>query len=247
MSGALTFGALRPVEARTGEFRPDERALTAERWGLVIDVDKYNRLAGREKIAAACHRAHNVPAMPETKTEIKWIWEDDFAHSFAEMENPYLSDRIEEMRFPVLCNHCEEPACVKVCPTKATFQRPDGIVNMDYHRCIGCRFCMAGCPFGARSFNFFDPRPYIAEVEPNYPTRTGGVVEKCTFCVERLAAGLPPHCVEAAEGAIIFGDLNDPASAARKALAAGFAIRRKVELGTGPCVYYLLGGGDGDA
>ena len=106
---------------------------------------------------------------------------------------------------------------------------------------------MAACPFGARSFNFGDPRPYIKEINPEVPTRTKGVVEKCTFCVERLEKGLPPACVEASNGAILFGDLNDPDSDVRKILTGNFAVRRKVELGTGPSVYYVIRGGEAGA
>ncbi len=140
----------------------------------------------------------------------------------------------------MLCNHCESPACVRVCPTKATFRRKDGIVVMDYHRCIGCRYCMAGCPFGARSFNFMDPRNHIAKVNPTFPTRMRGVVEKCTFCSELLAVGKMPLCVEASNGAIAFGDLTDPESSVRKLLAENFTLRRKPTLGTEPSVYYIL-------
>jgi len=114
--------------------------------------------------------------------------------------------------FVALCNHCTNPPCVRVCPTKATFKRAeDGIVMMDFHRCIGCRYCMAGCPYGARSFNFRDPRPYIkTELNMKFPTRERGVVEKCNFCAERLADGLLPACVEACKaGALSFGDLAD--------------------------------------
>jgi len=111
---------------------------------------------------------------------------------------------------------------------------------MDPHRCIGCRYCMAGCPFGARSFNFRDPQPYVKDVNPEFPMRTRGVVEKCTFCTERLAQGKLPACVEASEGAMIFGDLNDPDSPVRQALSKNFTIRRKPTLGTQPGVYYII-------
>jgi molybdopterin-containing oxidoreductase family iron-sulfur binding subunit len=131
---------------------------------------------------------------------------------------------------------------VRVCPTKATYKRPDGIVMQDMHRCIGCRFCMAGCPFGARSFNFYDPRPYIKEMNMEYPTRTKGVVEKCTFCFERLAVGLKPACAEASNGAMVFGDLKDPKSEVRELLRTNYSIRRKPELGTLPSVFYIVGG-----
>ena len=111
---------------------------------------------------------------------------------------------------------------------------------LDYHRCVGCRFCMAACPYGSRSFNFMDPRPHVKDLNPAYPTRMRGVVEKCTFCAERLEKGQMPACVEVSNGAIMFGDLNDPNSLVRKVLANNFSIRRKPELGTDPGVYYII-------
>ena len=149
----------------------------------------------------------------------------------------------------VLCNHCDNPPCVRVCPTRATFKLQDGITMQDMHRCIGCRFCMAGCPYGARSFNWTDPRR-ASNLKPDvpnreYPTRMKGVVEKCTFCSERLQAGKLPACVEAApKGGILFGDMEDPNSEVRKIVTNTYTIRRKPDLGTGPAVYYLIGGGD---
>ncbi|HJD96506.1 sulfate reduction electron transfer complex DsrMKJOP subunit DsrO, partial [Mailhella massiliensis] len=132
------------------------------------------------------------------------------------------------------------PSCVRVCPAGATYKTGDGLVAIDYHRCVGCRFCMAACPYGSRSFNFQDPRPFIKDLNPAYPTRMRGVVEKCTFCAERLEKGLMPACVEASNGAIMFGDLNDPNSIVRRVLAKNFSIRRKPELGTDPGVYYII-------
>jgi molybdopterin-containing oxidoreductase family iron-sulfur binding subunit len=112
---------------------------------------------------------------------------------------------------------------------------------MDWHRCIGCRYCIAACPYGSRSFNWVDPRPYLNELNPDFPTRTKGVVEKCDLCEERLADGELPACVEACPaGALHFGDLGDPASSVRKLLEERFAIRRKPGLGTEPQVYYLV-------
>lgn len=220
---------------------------SARHWGMVIDVSKFQTAADYQRVAAACHAYHNVPEIDDSKQEVKWIWKEDFEHTFAELGSRYLSEEIKAQDFPVLCNHCENPPCVRVCPTKATFKRADGIVAMDYHRCIGCRFCMAACPFGARSFNFVDPRLYLKEVNPDVPTRTKGVVEKCSFCMERLDKGLQPLCVEASRGGIVFGDLEDPDSAVRKILGENFAIRRKVELGTGPSIYYVFGGGSAGA
>ena len=121
---------------------------------------------------------------------------------------------------------------------------------MDQHRCIGCRFCMAACPYGVRSFNWGDPRKAPKALNPNfptnpeYPTRTAGVVEKCNFCAERLAKGTLPACVEAAgkeaKNALTFGDLSDRESEVRELLRLHYTIRRKPELGTGPNVYYIV-------
>jgi molybdopterin-containing oxidoreductase family iron-sulfur binding subunit len=215
-------------------------------------MKKLNEATAR-KCIEACNKVHNVPSLdnplnpkdkvsPEDKVrwEVKWIWTEHYHNAFPGTEYPYLTDKVGHLNFLLLCNHCENPPCVRVCPTKATYRRPDGIVMMDMHRCIGCRFCMAGCPFGARSFNWRDPRPFIKDVFQEYPTREAGVVEKCTFCEERLARGQLPACVVAANGALIFGDLTDEKSKAREALKTNFTIRRKPFLGTNPQVYYIV-------
>ena len=98
---------------------------------------------------------------------------------------------------------------------------------------------MAACPYGSRSFNFRDPRGFIGEINPGFPTRMKGVVEKCNFCAERLAVGQMPACVEASNGALVFGDLRDPDSEVRELLASNYTIRRKQGLGTGPQIYYI--------
>ena len=99
---------------------------------------------------------------------------------------------------------------------------------------------MAACPYGARSFNFRDPRPFIGEQNLEFPTRSMGVVEKCNFCAERLAIGKQPLCVEASKGILTFGDLEDPASSVRELLKSNYTIRRKEALGTEPSVYYIV-------
>jgi molybdopterin-containing oxidoreductase family iron-sulfur binding subunit len=123
----------------------------------------------------------------------------------------------------------------------------DGIVMMDEHRCIGCRYCMAACPYGARSFNFVDPRPLLEQegrLHDRFPSRTKGVVEKCNFCADLLAEGKPPACVasckERGGGALLFGDLNDPGSEVVRVLRQSYTIRRKLSLGTEPHVFYLV-------
>jgi len=99
---------------------------------------------------------------------------------------------------------------------------------------------MAACPFGARSFNYRDPRPFIKEINNEYPTRMKGVVEKCNFCAERLALGQLPACVEVSEGGLTFGDLYDPESEVRELIRTHYTIRRKQVLGTEPSVYYIV-------
>ncbi len=224
------------------EFKTNSDALTAKRWGMVIDTRKIESSDDLEPIINACNKIHNIPEIKNYKHEIKWIWEEEFKHAFPTKENKYLNERIQDLPFLVLCNQCENPPCVKACPTKATFQRDDGIVLMDFHRCIGCRFCMAACPYGSRSFNFIDPKEHIKSdvYNPEFPRRTKGVVEKCNFCAERLAVGKKPACVEASNGAIIFGDLEDPDSEIREVLNSNYTIRRKQGLGTGPSIFYIL-------
>lgn len=246
-SGATAFSGAAQAMVSPGTYEPGPKELKAKRWAMVIDTRTFRTADDYKAIIMACHSVHNVPdirskADGHEDQEIKWIWTDSYKHAFPDDLNEHLADRVKKRPFPLLCNHCTNPPCVRVCPTQATYQLPNGIVTMDYHRCIGCRFCMAGCPYGARSFNFVDPRGYLSDPVPNpeYPTRMIGVVEKCTFCVERLAKGLMPACVEASEGRILFGDLNDPESAVRKALAENYSIRRKPNLGTQPGVYYIV-------
>jgi len=215
--------------------------LNAKRWAMVIDTTRLHTEEDIAKLAKVCHAIHNVPNI-KGKQEVKWLWSAPYSQTFPEQENPHLADEVHHRMFPLLCNHCENPPCVRVCPTKATYQRPDGIVAMDYHRCIGCRYCMAGCPYGSRSFNWGEPREGLdlSKLNPEFPTRMRGVVEKCNFCVERLSVGKLPACVEASEGAIVFGDLTDPNSDVRKVLRERFTIRRKPAVGTEPGVYYII-------
>jgi len=243
---ALGLG-VRPVievlasgEAAQPTVMKGENVLTAKRWAMVIDTRKFESEEDLEPMIAVCNKLHNVPKLANKRHEIKWIWTEEFKHTFPTQEHEFLDERVKHLPFLALCNHCEKPACVRACPTKATFKRADGIVLMDFHRCIGCRFCMAACPYGSRSFNFRDPRPFIAETNPKFPTRMRGVVEKCNFCAERLAVGKLPACVEVSNGAMICGDLDDPDSKVRKLLKSNFTIRRKPALGAGPSVFYIV-------
>ncbi|MCL6472238.1 MAG: 4Fe-4S dicluster domain-containing protein [Firmicutes bacterium] len=248
LGGMTIVDAIMNDNAEAAQYTPEPGALVAKQWAMVIDVRKFKTEEDYKRVINACNSIHNIPDFGESKDEVKWIWTDTFEHAFPEQQEPELmQESLKELPFLLLCNHCKNPPCVRVCPTKATFKRSDGIVMQDMHRCIGCRFCMAACPYGSRSFNWKDPRPHIKNENPDYPTRTKGVVEKCTFCVERLAKGLMPACVEASNGAILFGDITDPNSEVRKALSSNYAIRRKPELGTGPNIYYIIGGGSDNA
>lgn len=224
---------------RDGTLSVPAGAYSAKRWAMVIFTRQMADPVLQQKVADACHNYHNVPSITGPK-EVKWLWTDTYTATFPEQASNFPAKAVRERRYLLLCNHCENPPCVRVCPTQATFKREDGIVVMDYHRCIGCRFCMAGCPYGARSFNFSNPQDSVARPNPAFPMRTRGVVEKCTFCSELLSKGQMPLCVDASEGAILFGDLLDETSSVRKALEENAAIRRKPSLGTQPGVYYIL-------
>jgi Fe-S-cluster-containing dehydrogenase component len=232
-----------PVTAAAGPFTANPGALIGKQWAMVVDMKKCweKGKEGCKDCILACHKVHNVPEIGNIKEEIKWLWTEHYENAFPGEESPYMPDFIHGKPFMVLCNHCSNPPCVRVCPTQATFKRPDGITQMDFHRCIGCRYCMAACPFGARSFNFKEPRPFVKDVDPTFPTRERGVVEKCNFCAERLEVGKLPACVTACKvGALAFGDLENPKSDVRKLLATNFTIRRKAVLGTQPNIYYIV-------
>lgn len=240
LGGSLVLEQFWQKGLAASETVANDQGLKGKRWAMVVDVEKFRTESDYQKVIDACIQAHNIPQFENTKDEIKWIWEESYEHTFPDQDNQYLEKSLKDKPFLVMCNHCDNPPCVRACPTQATFKRPDGIVAMDYHRCIGCRFCMAACPFGARNFNFRDPRPFIKNINPNYPTRSKGVVEKCTFCVERLEQGLLPACVEVSNGAIAFGDLENPDSDVRKLIETHYTIRRKPELGTQPSIYYIV-------
>ena len=146
---------------------------------------------------------------------------------------------------PMACQHCDNPACVKVCPVGATYKDPEtGIVRQDYDKCIGCRMCMGACPYtGVRSFNWEEPA-YAADValgDAAVAPHEKHVVEKCTMCWHRIARGETPACAAGCVGyAITFGDLNDPESEISKLVASRESVQMLPEMGTKPNVYYLV-------
>ncbi len=142
------------------------------------------------------------------------------------------------------CNHCDNPPCVKVCPTGATYKdNKDGLVLMDYDKCIGCRLCVVACPYNARRFNWWQGDVAPEDTNALVPTRPMGVVEKCTFCVHRTRRGKLPRCVEVCPvRARHFGNLNDPESEVSKILQSNMSFRLLEELSTNPRIWYITRG-----
>lgn len=210
------------------------RGVPGRRWLMVIDLAACD---GCGKCSEACVKSHFVP----TDREYLRI----FKMQNAESEAPYW--------MPRPCFHCDNPPCTRVCPVGATFKRQDGIVLIDNERCIGCRFCMAACPFSARVFNWsppVDPAAALAKgysAEWGYPRRVG-TVEKCDFCADMAREGQLPHCASVcAMAAVWFGDENEDAVTNSKGdtmrlsklLRDRAGYRYMEELGTKPRIYYL--------
>jgi molybdopterin-containing oxidoreductase family iron-sulfur binding subunit len=244
--GDVVVGTTSEANAATGH-ATEARGKT--RWAMVINVAECHKQGDCNKCAEACHLAHNVPDFGKgSPHEVKWIWKAAYENVFPDQTNEYNAKRLAGKPVLALCNHCENPPCVRVCPTKATWKREDGIVAIDMHRCIGCRFCIAACPYGSRSCNWVDPNKaknlVNGPTNENYPMRTMGVVEKCTFCIERVEVGMQPKCVEVCPAkAMRFGNLEGSRPedlAVKEWLESYQTIRRKPALGTGPEVFYII-------
>ncbi len=170
--------------------------------------------------------------------------------STEDAQNYYQDDAVPDKDYfymPVQCQQCEKPPCVKACPVRATFRDHAGVVLIDYNWCIGCRMCQLACPYHARRFNWGEPNLPHEEMNPkthyfgNRP-RMRGVMEKCTFCVQRTREDRDPACLEACPvGARKFGNLLDPESDVRKVLATKRVFRFKEEFGTYPKFFYYMG------
>lgn len=223
------------------------KAMPNVKFGYGLDL---SRCIGCRRCVYACVKENNQSRTPQThwitvlrfKQGEKWI---DLENS----EKYYSAEGVPEPdRFymPVQCQQCENPPCVKACPTQATWKEPDGIVVIDYNWCIGCRYCMSACPYGARRFNW--ARPSIPDNELNTEThylgnrpRFKGVVEKCTFCIQRTRNGKLPACVEVCPvGARKFGNLLDPNSEIRYLISKKRVFRLKEDINTNPKFYYFF-------
>ncbi|MGO9743686.1 MAG: sulfate reduction electron transfer complex DsrMKJOP subunit DsrO [Roseiarcus sp.] len=202
------------------------KASPSRRWGLIIDVGKC--ADGCDKCVTACRTENGWGADPgPADIQPQWIRKVELKDAKSGATRA----------LPVMCQHCASPPCVDVCPTGASFKRPDGIVLVDKHICIGCRYCMMACPYKARSF-VHEP---IEDQKPWAP-RGRGTVESCTLCVHRIDAGRLPACVETcnaeAGGAMMFGDLADPDSDISRAVASRASAQIRADLGLDPGVRY---------
>ncbi|MDH5750286.1 MAG: 4Fe-4S dicluster domain-containing protein [Rhodospirillales bacterium] len=205
--------------------QPGKPASSKVRWGMLIDTRKNQN--GWQHMIDACRKENGWQGHGRPETDPQWIREVNLkdkktgaAHSL-----------------PVMCQHCENPPCVDVCPTGASMKRADGIVLVDRHTCIGCRYCMMACPYGARSF-VHEP---VTDQKPHMP-RGKGTVESCTLCVHRIDQDRVPACVEAdwrdGNNAILFGDLNDPESNIAREVARYVTSRIRADLGVEPGILY---------
>lgn len=200
--------------------------------GILIDL---TRCIGCQTCSIACKMQNNVPQ--------NMLWNRVLTEGADVVDGssgtyPALS----KVYVPVACQHCENPACMKVCPTGSTYKDEKGRVQIDYEKCIGCRMCMAACPYNARVFNWNEP---VRDPDFNYgdrevPVRHRGVMEKCTLCKERTDRGEDPFCVRSCmTRARVFGDLDDPTSEIFRRVTKGNATRLLEEKGTAPQLYYV--------
>ncbi|OSM05338.1 putative 4Fe-4S ferredoxin [Magnetofaba australis IT-1] len=198
---------------------------------MLIDVTKCTEEC--TGCSDACAKENNIPQIEDKDRQIQYI---------RKLKIEDKAGKKPPISLPVLCNHCEHPPCEHVCPTSATFIRKDGLVLVDKHRCIGCRYCMIACPYKARSLVYQENETPVAELNGETPIRAAGVVEKCSFCVHLIDKGELPACVQSCNqshgGAMMFGDLNDPNSEIAKKVAEVKSLTLRADLGLKPHVHY---------
>jgi Fe-S-cluster-containing dehydrogenase component len=197
------------------------------RYGMVIDLKK---CVGCTACAMACKAENGTPP---------GVWWNKIL-----MGERGQGTSARRTYLPMLCMHCEQAPCVQVCPTGASYKRPDGIVVVDYGKCMGCKYCEVACPYDARTVAelkpYYEKFGFTPYEQMMYAKHQAGVVEKCTFCVDRVAQGQEPACVAAcAAAARHFGDLNDPNSEVSRLIVQRKGYQLLPELGTNPSVYYL--------
>jgi molybdopterin-containing oxidoreductase family iron-sulfur binding subunit len=221
--GVMLYGIAGPGTAAA---RAAGKAASSDvRWGMLIDLSRCD--SGCEECVLACNTENGITGNGRRATDAQWIRK-------VNLRDPATG---ASRSLPVMCQHCAEPACVDVCPTGASFKRADGIVLVDKHICIGCRFCMMACPYKARSL----VHETVEDQKPHAP-RGKGTVESCTLCVHRVDAGRLPACVEACAktggAAMLFGDLNDPDSDISRRVATYATQQIRADLGMDPGVRY---------
>lgn len=243
------------LEARTERqygVRPtirDIKPLDGVEFGYALNL---TRCIGCRKCAHACLMENNQSRDDAEDLEMSYIRVLEMNTGAINLEtssvyyDPESVPQKGKYYMPVQCHQCRESPCTKVCPVKATWREPDGLVVVDYNWCIGCRYCMAACPYDARRFNYKKPTIPAARINPDQSylsnrMRGKGVVEKCTFCLQRTREGKYPACLEVCPtGARVFGDLRDPESEINYILNNKRVYVLKEEVGTVPRFYYFF-------
>ncbi|MEI7842161.1 MAG: 4Fe-4S dicluster domain-containing protein [Gallionellaceae bacterium] len=198
-----------------------EAVTSKVRWGMMIDTAQCKE--GCNECVTACNTENGLTG-GKLPTDSQWI---------RKIEIKDISSG-RELSLPMMCQHCEQPPCVDVCPTGASFKREDGIVLVDKHRCIGCRYCMMACPYKARSF----VHEVVTDQNPDVP-RGKGTVESCTMCVHKIDAGEQPACAQSCPNkAILFGDLNNQESEIYKKVHSVASVQVRADLQLNPGVRY---------
>jgi Fe-S-cluster-containing dehydrogenase component len=223
----------------------------SRQWGMVIDLD---RCTGCEACVVACHAENNIATVGDDQAlrgrANHWIRVERY------YEGQFPDVKVRFM--PVLCQQCDAAPCEPVCPTFASYHTSEGLNGQVYGRCIGTRYCANACPYNVRFFNFYNPawdKPLHLQLNPDVSVREVGVMEKCTFCVQRIKAAevqaeaekralkdgeVRPACVQSCPTeAMIFGDLSDPQSRVSRLAHSNRAMKLLGELGTLPKVTYL--------